>query len=592
MFIVPEYVSEWFLKLREENTRGTLPYFKNRETSEVSEWFESLPYSRRVVYKFLKEGKKEFDIILCSVCKKPLSETQILEGGTCCSRSCAMYVINNSESVKEKKKQTCLKHYGVENPSYSVELRKKADETNLKKYGVKNVFSSEIIKEKIRQTNLQKYGVENASQSDVVKEKRNNTCFEKYGTANIQDLDWIKEKKRQTSLKNYGTDSPLQNKEFRESIKKRHHEQYGCDYPAQRKEFIEKMKRTYRIKNWDSFVNSLKSRMLQPLFGKEIYVNANFKNFEFKCLLCGTKFYYSDTRALHIHCPHCINTARSVKEHQFLDFLKEIYHGEIIENDRSVLGRKELDAYIPQKNLAFEFNGNYWHSIVKKENFYHQQKSIECRKRGIRLIHIFEWEWETKRDKIINLVKSALGIFEKKIYARECTVKNIDSNTYKDFLEKNHLHGAINSSMRFGLFFNGELVSVMGFGKSRFGKDEMELHRYCVKGTYCVVGGFSKLLKHSGVKNCISFVDFAHFDGNGYECIGFKEIALTPPSYIYQKYTTIYSRFMCQKHKLKTLLGEAFDDSLTEKENMIKEGFQMIYDCGNLKYCYGENEHE
>ena len=42
---------------------------------------------------------------------------------------------------------------------------------------------------------------------------------------------------------------------------------------------------------------------------------------------------------------------------------------------------------------------------------------------------------------------------------------------------------------------------------------------------------------------------------------------------------------MFQKHKLKDKL-ENFDSDLTEVENMINNGYNRIYDCGNLKFVY------
>ena len=40
-----------------------------------------------------------------------------------------------------------------------------------------------------------------------------------------------------------------------------------------------------------------------------------------------------------------------------LEYIKSIYSGCIIKNDRSVLSGKELDIYLPELNIAFEFNG-------------------------------------------------------------------------------------------------------------------------------------------------------------------------------------------------------------------------------------------
>lgn len=82
---------------------------------------------------------------------------------------------------------------------------------------------------------------------------------------------------------------------------------------------------------------------------------------------------------------------------------------------------------------------------------------------------------------------------------------------------------------------------------TKFKKDELELHRYCVKAGYQVVGGFSKLLKHSKQTDFVSYVDLSHFTGKGYEKLGFVPIAITSPSYVYVKNDEIKSRMQCQK---------------------------------------------
>jgi len=61
-------------------------------------------------------------------------------------------------------------------------------------------------------------------------------------------------------------------------------------------------------------------------------------------------------------------------------------------NDRKILKGKEIDIYIPEYNLAIEFNGLYWHSEIYKDKNYHLNKTEECLKNNIQLIHIFEDE--------------------------------------------------------------------------------------------------------------------------------------------------------------------------------------------------------
>lgn len=126
---------------------------------------------------------------------------------------------------------------------------------------------------------------------------------------------------------------------------------------------------------------------------------------------------------------------------------------------------------------------------------------------GIRLIHILDYYWNTKKDICEDIIRAALGKLEIKISARKCEVKEIDSKVYKDFLNKYHIQGAVNSGIRYGLFYKNELVQYIGLGKSRFKKDEIELHRMCTKGNTQVLGGFSKLIKHCNQKHIISYID-------------------------------------------------------------------------------------
>lgn len=69
------------------------------------------------------------------------------------------------------------------------------------------------------------------------------------------------------------------------------------------------------------------------------------------------------------------------------------YDKQILFNTKSIIYPYELDIYLPDIKLAIEFNGIYYHSIyhgTSKE--YHLNKSLRCREKGIRLIHIYEFE--------------------------------------------------------------------------------------------------------------------------------------------------------------------------------------------------------
>lgn len=60
-------------------------------------------------------------------------------------------------------------------------------------------------------------------------------------------------------------------------------------------------------------------------------------------------------------CPECgKHISKSKGEIEVREYIKSIYSGEIISNDRIQLGGKELDIYLPELKLAFEYDGTYW----------------------------------------------------------------------------------------------------------------------------------------------------------------------------------------------------------------------------------------
>ena len=135
----------------------------------------------------------------------------------------------------------------------------------------------------------------------------------------------------------------------------------------------------------------------------------------------------------------------------------------------------------------------------------------------------------------------------------------------------------------------------MTFGKCRFDKKhEWEMLRFCSKLGYHVVGGAGKLLKHFEKtyqpKSLVSYADRRWSQGKLYKALGFKLNHASGPNYWYFKNLKLESRIKYQKYKLKDIL-EVFDESKTEVENMIANGYHMIYDCGNLVFekTYGED---
>jgi hypothetical protein len=478
--------------------------------------------------------------------------------------------VSELEEVKEKRTNTIKDRYGVESPLHSEELKKKLQETNLKRYGKKNTFQVEKFKEKSRQTNLEKRGVPYAAQCSDVLKKIKETHNNKYGKYFTQ-TDEFQEKLRKTSL-----------------------ERYGVPYPAQAERIRTKMS-TAILHN--AFENIKKYKEVTPLFSRDEYKGV-YNKYPVMCNICGNIVIGSYTHASPPRCLHCypMNAGLSKSEREVAEFIQQ--QGiEVIENDRSVLQGRELDIYIPSKNLAIEYNGLYWHSEAhKKDKYYHLKKTDDCRKQGIDLIHIFSDEWTSKKDIVKNKLLSKLGLLDTKIYARKCSISEVTPKVKNFFLDSNHIQGKDTSNVKLGLYYKDMLVGVMTFSKPRIslGQKERkeghwELSRFAT--SVRVVGGASKLLTHF-IKNYTPEYIYSYADlrwtghkNSVYEAIGMKLAHQTKPNYWYvgPKGYKRYHRFSFRKSELSKKL-ESFDASVTEYENMLRHGYVRIWDCGNLKY--------
>jgi len=284
--------------------------------------------------------------------------------------------------------------------------------------------------------------------------------------------------------------------------------------------------------------------------------------------------------------------SKSNMEKEIFNYIRSLYKSRIIQSDRKILKGKELDIYIPEKKLAIEFNGTYWHCDEFINSYYHQNKTIECIKQGIQLIHIFEYEWIN--DNKQKLIKQLLidKLCESKVYyARQLKIGDVTQENEVKFLNEYHIQGYTNSSTAIGLYDNNELLGIMTFGKPRFNNNyDCELIRMCFKTGISIVGGAERILKHYidnyKPKNIISYCDLAKFNGNSYLRLGFhtNKSMLTQPNYVWVSpdKKEVLPRYQTQKQKLINLGLDKYGD--TETEIMKNLDYLRVYDAGNMKF--------
>lgn len=567
-------------------------------------------------------------VVFCKNCNVELGKSSITKKKFCCNK-CA----NEYQKRTNQVQRTCIncnKTFTVQKSSHRYKLcsaecdlqyaaSKKRNnkrisslsKNNLKKYGVEFTLSLAEVIQKTKKTKHLKYSNENYRND----EKRNQTMMERYGTTSILKVKDFSDKAIQTKLGRYKTLN------FNDKANKTKLEKYGTlNFSAGANEtklkkygtlnFSEKSKKTI-IDKYGSFSKLLMERaydrlkdkyknIVDFLFDKEDYSGTQkYKHYSFKCKKCLIIFDDYITNGCYPKCPKCFPYIPSHQEIELMDFIKSIFNGEIVKNDREILpSGKELDIYIPSKNIAIEYNGLYWHSELNgKDRNYHRSKTIECESLGIRLIHVFEDEWLNKKVIVQSKLRHLLNLnAADKIYARNCVIKEVNYDVCSTFLDEYHIQGADKSSIRIGLYNNDKLVAIMTFGHNRIALGnknllgEYEMYRFC-SADKPVVGAGGKLLSYFiRTYNPLKITSYADrrysSDHAFYSKLGFDLVGKTAPNYWYfNKTMKRFHRYSFRKSELQKKL-QTFDPNLSEWENLQLNGYDRIWDCGNLKYVW------
>lgn len=345
---------------------------------------------------------------------------------------------------------------------------------------------------------------------------------------------------------------------------------------------------------------------------------------ELECRQCGHLFsfsrqYFSESSKKYHNsresqlCPSCHprTTAKSKLEVKVLEWCRETLPGmEVKSGSRSVIPPQELDIWIPEKKLAIEITGLFWHSEQQAKKFgrskYHLfEKHLECAKQEVRLLTIYEDELIDQEEIVFSRLKNILGVLDEPIYARQLEIRQIQAFVAREFLAKNHIQGADNPQISLGAFKGEELVSVMTFKRTTFVKggdgSQFELSRFASKVNTRVVGAASRLLSHfqrhhnPDKLDLISYSDNRWSVGGVYERLGFEKVGTSKPGYFYtslkagphQGKRIHRSNFM--KHRLERILGRSIDRTKTEYEIMLESGYDRIWDCGTTKWLLQAN---
>lgn len=334
-----------------------------------------------------------------------------------------------------------------------------------------------------------------------------------------------------------------------------------------------------RILTTEEFINKAKEKHGDKYdYSKTVYKKSGLK----VDIICPEHGLFSQVARNHLFgqgCPKCFRD-KSTIERELFDFVREILPQDILveENNRTVLNGKEIDVYVPTHKVGFEMNGLIWHSErFDIEPDYHLNKTLNCLKHGIRLIHIFEDEWLFKKDICKHIIKNALNCYDKIIHQELCEVKEVGYNETISFLEENHLRGSIDNDLSLGAYYNDELVEIMSFKRNN---QDYEILRHCYCNNISINKNDSLILKYfveNYNPNTISIlIDKGYDDDLIYKNFGFKFDNEIEPDYYFVESKIRFNKNVCPV-------------DMDENEFLETKGWYKIYDCGYSKYMWRNN---
>ena len=399
------------------------------------------------------------------------------------------------------------------------------------------------------------------------------------------------ELRRRTSLEKYGFDVPTKSKCVREKLKESAFNsleqrkqtnliRYGVANPAKSDEIRKKISDTVKSEECQS---KMRSTMV-----KRYGVPFSMQNPELLAKYSETvqKKYGVPYYCMKDECRDANGFTKSKLNQHYFKIFQDI--GFDVEQEFN-LGRRSYDFRIGDTLIEIDptITHNSIMSIYDKQSNglytdYHKDKTNLAKQNGYHCIHIFNWD---NFDKVLDVLKH-----RSIIYARKCIVREISKSDVDGFLNLYHLQNTCKGqTVRLGLYYNGQLVQVMTFGKPRYNKRyQWELLRLCTASGLQITGGASKLFKYFVLNykpdSIISYCDASKFSGSVYGLIGMQYVHQTAPNKIWSRGTDKITNNLLIRRGFDQLFGTNFGKGTSNEQLMLKHNWLPVYDCGQYVY--------
>lgn len=351
------------------------------------------------------------------------------------------------------------------------------------------------------------HGDHNKENRETLKENRNAGMIKKHGAkvsakalaSTLSRIDNLQVKGRETLRKNYGVDNPGQIPGHYDRVVATMEENYGVRHYAYLPENIQQ-REEYQVNKYKRLTPNFIDfhELIEDQDKKEVYENPN-KLVNFTCNECNridsvpTETYKWRIREVGTPCITCSGISHGSRKEQALALYISDLSVDIKQNMRGLLNNLEIDILIPEYNLGIEFNGLFWHNSSRIDKNYHKNKTDLAKEKGLRLIHVFEDEWEHKSD----IVKSKIaGLLNKSVSIdiNDCILQEITTEQCRQFVRFNNLANYIESNINIGLFYLGNLVTVMSF--VNLNNNIYELVNFTCLKNHKIIDADIKLFQH------------------------------------------------------------------------------------------------
>ena len=290
-----------------------------------------------------------------------------------------------------------------------------------------------------------------AERKEEIQAKRAKTMNERYGentkSGSPFELKRVQEKNKQIFIEKYGVDNVFRLSQFR-----------GNTREQQQK----KWKQIWKERGFDIDYGEGDMIIVHnacPIHGDVELLSSHFHN-RIKSDH-GNALEHPEMFCLQCHPLDLFSTLEG-KVAEFLNKAKQKYSA----NNRSIISPYELDFYLPDKDIAIECNGMWFHSLqADTPDDYHFMKYQLCKEKGIKLFNVWEDWIKMKWDQTQwMLIKTLDLVTEKPDYYTNAEVKLISNYIGEQFCKTHGLYQYkyFNKAKCtcVGAYLNGELIKV------------------------------------------------------------------------------------------------------------------------------------